>query len=151
MLLTYFAVDLAKQLTPICSISFPVTFHETFLLGIQVWGGWEYWICDSNNSSISFSKGLWEEWEIHWWDTFVHCLYGVFCALFMSCSGIETQFVEFDVDKQFMLANFKDQASSKNFMFLFWPISYKTTCYLVSAKVIMISCSFGSSIPPLTS
>jgi hypothetical protein len=41
-----------------------------------------------------------------------------------------------------MPANFKDQASSKNFMFLFWPISYKTTCYLVSAKVIMISCSF---------
>jgi hypothetical protein len=37
----------------------------------------------------------------------------------MPCSGIETQFVEFDVDKQCMPANFKDQASSKNFMFLF--------------------------------
>lgn len=69
---TCFAVDSANNSFIFAASLSLWHFHETFLLGIQIWRSREYWICDSNSSCISFSKWLWEEWEIHWWDAFLH-------------------------------------------------------------------------------
>ena len=44
-------------------------FNKTLPLGLQIWRGWEYWICNSNYGCVSFSEWLWKEWEIRWWES----------------------------------------------------------------------------------
>lgn len=53
-----------------CGRKIFLLFFNTLLLGLQIWRGREYWICDSYYSCISFFEWLWEEREVHRWELF---------------------------------------------------------------------------------